>query len=129
MVEIPDNVRDLLGAPVVVSLATTLPDGQPQVTPVWCDVEGGRIRVNTAKGRQKHKDMVARPRVTVMGLDPNNPFRYVEVRGEVTEISEDGADAHIDKLAHDYLGVDTYPNHTPAETRVICYIEPRRVIG
>ena len=129
MVPIPDHYRDLLQAPVTVSLATVLPSGQPQVTPVWCDMEDGYIRINTAAGRQKHKDMVERPRVTLMALDPNNPYHYLEVRGRVSRITEEGGDAHIDKLAKDYMGVDRYPYHDPTSTRVICYIEPEKVLG
>lgn len=129
MAVIPEEYRGLLGAPVIVGLATVLPDGQPQVTPVWCDFDGTYIRVNTAAGRQKHKDMVARPQVTVLAIDPANPFRYIEVRGTVAQISEEGADDHIDALAKQYLGVDRYPNHNPAETRVICSIEPRKVLA
>lgn len=127
--EIPEQYRDLFTQPVTVSLATILPDGQPQVTPVWCDLTDGLIRVNTAAGRQKHRDMVARPKVTVMALDPQNPYRYLEVRGEVIAISEEGASEHIDALAKRYLGVDRYPYHNPAETRVICAIAPRKVSG
>ena len=124
MVEIPAKYKDLLERPIVVSLATVLPDGRPQVTPVWCDLHDGRIRINTAKGRRKHRDMVERPQVTVMALDPENPFRYLEVRGRVVEITEEGADALIDLLAKQYLGVDVYPNHNPDETRITCTIEP-----
>jgi PPOX class probable F420-dependent enzyme len=129
MAAIPEGYRDLLDGPVTVSLATILPDGQPQVTPVWCDFDGTHIRVNTAAGRQKHKDMVARPRVTVLALDPANPYRYLEVRGTVARIGEEGADDHIDALAQRYLGVERYPYRNPAETRVICYIEPKRVLA
>lgn len=125
MIEIPEKYSDLLEQPVVVSLATLLPDGRPQVTPVWCDVHDGHIRVNTAKGRRKHRDMVERPEATVMALDPENPFRYMEVRGRVVDITEEGAVAHIDLLAKKYLGVDFYPNHTDSETRIICVIEPQ----
>lgn len=127
MAQIPDQYRDLLEKPVFVGLATILPDGQPQVTPVWCDFDGTYIRVNTAEGRQKHKDMVARPQVSVLAVDPSNPYRYMEVRGTVAKITREGADAHIDALAKKYLGVDSYPGRNPAETRVICYIEPQKV--
>ena len=129
MTQIPEQSRDLLEEPVTASLATVLPNGQPQVTPVWCDLEDGLIRVNTAKGRQKHKDMVDRPQVTVMAIDPQNPYRYLEVRGRVARIEEEGADAHIDLLAKQYMGVDRYPYHDPAQTRVISYIEPIKVSG
>lgn len=73
--------------------------------------------------------MEDRPRGTIMLLDPDNAFRYVEVRGEVTRISGEGGDAHIDTLARKCLGVDAYPYHTPEETRIICYIEPRKVLA
>ncbi len=129
MTHIPEQYRDLLEEPVTASLATVLPNGQPQVTPVWCDLEDGLIRVNTVKGRQKHKDMVERPQVTLMVIDPQNPYRYLEVRGRVARIAEEGADAHIDLLAKQYMGVDRYPYHDPAQTRVIAYIEPVKVSG
>ncbi|HEY8600110.1 MAG TPA: PPOX class F420-dependent oxidoreductase [Thermomicrobiales bacterium] len=129
MVAIPEKYHDLLTRPVLLSLATLMPDGQPQVTPVWGDFDGTFVRVNTAAGRQKHKNMEERPQVTVMLLDPENPQRYIEVRGKVTTISAEGGDAHIDALAKKYLGTDKYPYANPADTRVICYIEPERVIG
>jgi PPOX class probable F420-dependent enzyme len=130
MATIPQEYRDLLDTrPVLVSLATVQPDGQPQVTPVWIDMEGEQLRVNTAKGRQKHINMEQRPMVTVLATDPDNAFRYIEVRGRVTRITEEGGDAHIDRLAKKYLGVDSYPYRNPAETRIVCYIEPTRVIA
>ena len=125
--KIPEQYRDLLEKPIVVGLATMLPNGQPQVTPVWADFDGQHIRVNTAAGRQKQKDMAARPQVTVLAIDPSNPYRYLEVRGKVAKISKEGADAHIDALAHQYLGVEKYPNRVPGEQRVICYVEPVKV--
>lgn len=127
--EIPEGYRDLLDKPVTVGLATILPDGQPQVTPVWCDFDGVYIRVNTAAGRQKYRDMIARPQVTVLAIDPENPYRYLEIRGRVARYTEEGADEVIDKLAHDYLGVETYPYRNPAEKRVTFYIEPQRVLA
>lgn len=107
-------------------LATLMPDGQPQVTPVWCDFDGNYVRINSAKGRVKDRNMRRDPRVTLTIQDPDNPYRYLEVRGRVVEITEDGADAHIDSLAKKYLGVDTYPYRQPGEDRVIYKIEPQR---
>ena len=130
MASVPEKYRDLLDTrPVLVSLATVQPDNQPQVTPVWIDMEGEQLRVNTAKGRQKHVNMVERPMVTVLAVDPENPFRYIEVRGKVTHITEEGGDAHIDRLAKKYLDADSYPGRNPAETRIICYIEPTNVFA
>lgn len=107
-------------------LATLMPDGRPQVTPVWCDFDGNYVRINSAKGRVKDRNMRRDPRVTLTIQDPDNPYRYLEVRGRVVEITEDGADAHIDSLAKKYLGVDTYPYRQPGEDRVIYKIEPQR---
>jgi len=129
MATIPEDYRDLIDNPVVVGLATIMPDGQPQVTPVWIDFDGTHLRVNTAHGRQKTKDMLERPQVTVLSIDPQNPYRYMEIRGKVARHTEEGADDHIDALAKKYLGVDVYPNHTPTETRVIFYIEPVKVVA
>ena len=128
MATIPDAYRDLVDGPVTVGLATILPSGQPQVTPVWIDYDGTYLRVNTAMGRQKTKDMLERSQVTVLAIDPQNPYRYMEVRGTVVNHTEEGADAHIDALAKKYLGVDEYPGHNAAETRVIFYIEPVKVV-
>jgi PPOX class probable F420-dependent enzyme len=129
MAKIPNEYRDLLDGPILVSLATIQPDGQPQVHPVWADFDGEYVRLNTGKGRRKHLNMEERPQVTVLAIDPENPFRWIEIRGTVRNVSTEGADAHIDKLAKDYLGVDVYPNHTPDEERIICYLEPERVIA
>jgi len=125
---IPESHADLLVRPVLVSLATVQPDGQPQVTPVWADTENNHIRVNTAAGRQKWKNLVERPQVTILAVDPEDPYRWMEIRGKVTSHTEDGADSVIDQLAKKYLGVDTYPGHNPEETRVTFLIEPTRVV-
>jgi PPOX class probable F420-dependent enzyme len=124
---IPDTHRDLFERPVLASFATVMPDGQPQVTPVWCDYDGSYVRINTAIGRPKYRNMRANPKVTLLLVDPDNQFRYLEVRGVVERFEERGADEHIDALAKKYLGVDVYPNHTPSERRVICYIRPVHV--
>ncbi len=128
MATIPESHRDLFDRPIVVSLATVQPDGQPQVTPVWADYVDGRVRINTAAGRQKHTNLLERPQVTVLAVDPDNDQRYIEVRGRVGEVTEDGADEVIDKLARDYMGVDSYPFHTPEETRVTFLIDPVHVV-
>ena len=96
-----------------------VPDGSPQTTPVWVDHQNGEIWINSAVGRQKDKDVRREPRVAIAISDPDNPYRYVGVRGHVREIMQDGADAHIDKMAKKYLGQDTYPYRQPGEQRVI----------
>lgn len=127
MIPIPTEYRDLLDRPVVVSLATLLADGQPQVQPVWCSYDGEHILVNTEKGRQKYRNMSRRPAVTILAVDPDDDTRWLEVRGVVAGESEAGADAHIDELARQYLGVDAYPYHEAGDVRVVFRIEPLRV--
>jgi len=124
---IPDKYRDLFTKRAFASLATLMPDASPQVTPVWVDLEGDLVLVNTAKGRQKDKNMRRDPRVALAIIDPDNPYRYLEIRGRIAEITEDGADAHIDRMAKKYLGVDKYPYRQPTETRVIFKIRAERV--
>jgi len=124
---IPDKYRDLFTKRAFASLATLMPDGSPQVTPVWVDLEGDLVIVNTARGRQKDKNMRRDPHVAMAIIDPENPYRYLEIRGRVAEITEEGADAHIDKMAKKYLGADKYPYRQPSETRVIFKIQAERV--
>jgi PPOX class probable F420-dependent enzyme len=121
---IPDKYQDLFTKRAFAHLATLMPDGSPQVTPVWCDLEGDLVLVNTAKGRQKDKNVRRDPRVALAIIDPDNPYRYLEIRGRVVEITENGADAHIDKMAKKYLGVDKYPYRSASEQRVIFKIQP-----
>jgi PPOX class probable F420-dependent enzyme len=123
---IPEKYRDLFDKKAFANLATMMPDGTPQVTPVWVDYDGTHVIVNSARGRQKDKNLRRNPKVSLSIQDPDNPYRYLEVRGRVAEITEDGADAHIDKMAKKYMGVDRYPGHQPGEVRVIYKIEPQR---
>jgi PPOX class probable F420-dependent enzyme len=103
-----------------------MPDGSPQVTPVWFDVEGDLIRVNSARGRVKDRNMRRNARVALSILDPDNAYRYLGIRGRVVEVTEQGADAHIDALARKYIGQD-YPFRQPGEVRVTYKIRPERV--
>jgi PPOX class probable F420-dependent enzyme len=127
MAEIPAGFRDLLTKKTFAHLATLMPDGSPQVTPVWFDFAGGFLLINSAKGRIKDKNIRRDARVGVSILDPDDPYRHLAIRGKVVEISEKGADAHIDALAKKYLGLDTYPNRKPGEVRVIYRIKPLEV--
>jgi PPOX class probable F420-dependent enzyme len=126
MAAIPEKYSDLL-APSKKSfahLATLMEDGSPQVTPVWLDYTDGMIRVNTARGRVKDRNLKVGSRVALSIQDPENPYRYVQIRGKVAKETEQGADAHIDSLAKKYMGVDSYPFRNAAEKRVIYFIEP-----
>ena len=121
---IPDKFRDLFNKRAFASLGTVMPDGRPQVTPVWVDFDGEHVIFNSAKGRQKDRNVRRDPRVALAIVDPDNPYRYLEIRGRVVEITEEGADTHIDKMAKKYLGVDKYPYRQGSETRVIYKILP-----
>jgi PPOX class probable F420-dependent enzyme len=121
---IPDSHLDLFQKKAFANLATLMPDGQPQVTPVWVDYDGRYVLINTSANRQKDKNMQRDPRVALSIMDPDNPYRYLEVRGRVAERTLDGADRHIDAMAKKYLGKDKYPWSQPGEARVLYKIEP-----
>jgi PPOX class probable F420-dependent enzyme len=124
---IPESFKDLFAKVAFAHLATLMADGSPQVTPIWCDFDGAHVLVNTAKGRIKDKNMRRNGKVALSIQDPDNAYRYLEVRGTVAEITEAGADAHIDKLAKKYLGVDKYPYRAAGEVRVIYKVLPSKV--
>jgi PPOX class probable F420-dependent enzyme len=123
---IPEKYHDLFNKKAFASLATLMPDGKPQVTPVWADFDGKHVLINSAKGRVKDRNMRRDPRVSLALIDPDNPYRYLQLQGRVVEITENGADQHIDKMAKKYMGVDKYPLRQPGEVRVIYKIEPER---
>jgi PPOX class probable F420-dependent enzyme len=124
---IPEKYADLLEKPAFGNLGTLMKDGSPQVTPVWVDYDGKHVRINSALGRVKDKNIRRDPRVSISLQDPANPYRYLEIRGKVVEITQNGADAHIDKLSQKYLGKPVYPFHQPGEVRVLYKIEPEKV--
>ena len=125
--KIPEPFKDLFAKVAYANLATVMPDGSPQVTPVWFDYDGDCLRINSAKGRIKDKNMRRDKRVALSIQDPDNAYRYLAVRGNVEEITEEGADAHIDSLAKKYLGKDKYPFRGPGEVRVIYKIRPEKI--
>ena len=130
MAAIPDKFLDLVkDKKAFANLATLMPDGTPQVTPVWFDYADGVIRVNTAKGRVKSRTLKPGASIALAIMDPDNAYRYVQIRGRVRRAVEHGADAHIDSLAKKYLGKDTYPFRQPGEVRVTYEIEPTSVSG
>jgi PPOX class probable F420-dependent enzyme len=129
MAAIPEKYLDLLEQKKAFAhLATVQPDGSPQVTPVWFDYANGKLRVNVAKGRVKVRNMKQGAPVALSIMDPDNAHRYVQVRGKVTHVTEDGAHAHIDTLSRKYLGKD-YPWFRPGEVRVMFEIEPTATQG
>lgn len=132
-VAIPDSHRDLLVKPIHGVLTTMMPDGQPQSSIVWADYDGVHLLINTTLEREKGRNMRANPKVTLLVIDPENGSRWIEVRGRVVEMTEDGAEAHADKLTQLYTGKqhfygDIYPvGQKQKETRVIVKIKPVKV--
>jgi PPOX class probable F420-dependent enzyme len=127
MAKLEEKPRKFLEESPYVGVVTTLrEDGSPHSTIVWVDVEGDKVSFNTARGRAKPKHLEHDPRASLLMVDPNNAFRWVAVSGPA-ELTEEGADAQIDKLAKKYLGKDEYPWRNPEETRVKVLIEPEKV--
>jgi PPOX class probable F420-dependent enzyme len=130
-VPIPEKFRDLFERPVVVSLVTVMPNGQPQATPVWVDYDGTHVIINTARGRQKDKNMHKNAKVTVLAIDPDDPYRWVEVRGRIVEEDEESGLAVINALSKKYRGVEDYYSSNPSrrgqEQRVTYKIEPTHI--
>jgi PPOX class probable F420-dependent enzyme len=127
MTTIPSSFHDLFEKKTFAQLATLMPDGTPQVTPVWCEFDGTHVVINSAKGRVKDKNMRRNAHVALSVQDPENPYRHLSLKGKVVEITEKGADTHIDKLSKKYIGKDVYPNRRPGEVRVIYKILPEKI--
>jgi PPOX class probable F420-dependent enzyme len=125
---IPRELLDLFEKPSLSHLATLMPDGSPHVSPVWVDYDGQYILINTAKGRRKEINMRGRPQVALDIVDPENPFRFLSIRGRVVEMTEEGANEHRDRLDTRYLGITKYPARDPQEIRLICKILPERIM-
>ncbi|HEX3796394.1 MAG TPA: PPOX class F420-dependent oxidoreductase [Acidimicrobiales bacterium] len=121
------KARELIARPVLASLATLNPDGSPQITPLWIDLDGDNVLFNTAEGRKKARNLEKDARVAVSVVDPNDPYNVVALRGTVIDVSTDGADAHIDSLAKKYLGVDTYPMRKEGEVRIRVTVRTDRI--
>jgi len=109
------------------SFATLMNDGSPHVAPTWVDLDGNTILINTASGRVKEKNIRRDNRIALSIYDQENPYNMVTIRGKVTELTEEGADEHIDKLAKKYFGLDKYPNRSPGERRIILKIQPEKI--
>ena len=134
--EIPASHRDLAECPPIAALTTIMADGYPQTSAVWCDVDGELVRVSTMRGFAKERNMRRDPRVTLLCYDPRQPLRYLEVRGTVVEMTEDGALEHLDALASKYAGrpIRYFGDAIPArfaetEIPVLCRIRPTHVVA
>ena len=123
-VGIPEGYRDLLESPALAHVATLGPKGEPQNNPVWFDWDGGLVKFSQTKARQKYRNLGKDPRIAFSIVDPENPYRYLEIRGEVDHVEEDPENRFIDAMAKKYLGRDTYPFHQPGDERVVVYVRP-----
>lgn len=136
MARIPPSHLDLVECPPVAALTTLMPDGYPQTSVVWCDFDGRHVRVNTMRGFRKERNMRRDPRVTLLSYDPRRPLRYLEIRGLVVSMTEEGAAEHLDALASKYAGrpVRYFGDAVAAElaateTPILCRIEPTAVVA
>lgn len=126
MQQLNDKQKEFLDNPYVGVVTTLRPDGSPQTTVVWVDREDGSISFNTAYGRHKPTNLERDPRVSLLVLDPSDPYKWVAIDGRA-RLTTDGADSQIDRLAKKYLGQDEYPFRSPDERRVTVQIEPEHV--
>jgi PPOX class probable F420-dependent enzyme len=127
--QIPEKYHDLLTKSAFGNLATIMPDGSPQVTPVWVEYDGKQVWFNSALGRVKDKNVRRNPHIALSLVDPANPYRYLELRGRVVEITQNGANDQINRLSQKYLGKPVYPFAQPGEVRVSYRIEVEHASG
>ena len=124
MADVPQEFADLLRTTTVAHIATIGPKGEPQITPVWFDWDGNTIRFSQTKDRQKFRNLQRDPRIALSIVDPNNPYRYLEIRGKVVRIEEDPDLHFLNAMTKRYLGRDTYPWHQPGDEHFVIVIQP-----
>jgi len=127
-IKLPESARKMLQDKAYGHVVTSAPNGRPQATMVWVDAEGDEVLFNTAEGREKARNLRRDPRVVISIQDRNNPQAYLLVHGTAS-VAETGADAHIDKLAKRFLGVDKYPYRQPGEKRLLIRVRVERLGG
>jgi len=129
MVTLNNEQKKLIEAKNFAHVATLNKDGSPQVSPVWIDMDGQYLVFNTEQKRRKVKNMRRDPRVSLAVQDMSNPYRYLEIRGRVVDITPTKGAEHIDKLAKKYLGQEKYPYNQPGDVRLIVKVEPAKITG
>jgi len=123
MAKIPNDYIDLLDKRVFWHIATIGPDDNLQSSPVWGGWDGKNFRFSLTKGRQKYENLIRNPTIAISGTDPDNSYRYLEIRGAVVSIDDDSSNAFIDSMAKKYMGLDEYPYHQPGDQRVVMVVE------
>jgi PPOX class probable F420-dependent enzyme len=129
MKSLPDPVKKLIEAKTYANVATLMPDGSPHVTQTWVDHDGEIVLINTFEGSQKHRNAERNPKVALDIVDPTNPYNMAVIRGRIIEITFDGAEDHIDRMAKKYLGKEKYEMRRPGMKRILIKIEPTHVIA
>jgi PPOX class probable F420-dependent enzyme len=123
---VPESHADLLESTALAHVATLGPNGEPQVNPVWFGWDGRYLSFSQTTSRQKFRNLGRDPRIALSIVDPQNPYRYVEIRGEVVRVEPDPNKAFIDQMAQKYLGTERYPWVQPGEERVVIVVDPVR---
>ena len=121
---IPESYEDLLESTALVQVAEIGPDGEPQNNPVWFGWDGEHLKFSQTKTRQKYRNLQRDPRIAFSIVEPENPCRYLETRGEVVRVGEDPHLYFINSMAKKYLGLDKYPNHKPGDERIVDFVRP-----
>ena len=121
---IPEEYLDLLDTTALAHIATLGPNGEPQNNPVWFDFDGDKIKFSQTKTRQKYRNIQREPRIALSIVDPENPYKYLEIRGTVDQVEEDPDLEFINAMAKKYLGVEEYPYHQPGDERIVLYVRP-----
>ncbi len=124
MTTIPESHSDILETNALAHIATIGPQGEPQNNPVWFGWDGTHVLFSQTKGRQKYHNLQRNPHVAISIVDPQNPYRYLEIRGKIVRIDEDPNLDFINSMAKKYMGVDKYPNHQPGDERVVMVVAP-----
>ena len=129
MKPLPDSVKKLIEAKTYANFATLMPDGSPHVTQTWVDHDGDIVIINTFEGSQKYRNVVRNPRVALDVCDPTTAGNVAVIRGRVIEVTFDGAEEHVDRMAKKYMGLEKYPMRRPGIRRVLIKIKPTHVIA
>lgn len=124
---IPQDLEELLAKRSFAHIATIGPHGEPQSSPVWIDWDGTYLKFSQTTTRQKYRNLKREPRIAVSMHDPDMPYRYLEVRGKVARVEDDGDKAFINKMAKKYIDEDVYPWSQPGEERIVIYVEPEHI--
>ncbi|SFT89040.1 hypothetical protein SAMN04487904_11254 [Actinopolyspora lacussalsi subsp. righensis] len=122
---IPEDLEDILNKRSFAHIATIGPKGEPQSSPVWIDWDGQYLKFSQTTERQKYRNLQREPRLAISALDPEQPYRYIEVRGRVARVEDDPDRAFINRMAKKYMDADEYPYDQPGDHRVIVYVEPQ----